>query len=75
MSEAPIILSTRERASVLAALRYWQWQRLGAGHLDPDEFRVAAILDIADNGAAFAMLSEEEVDHLCLRLNDTGTDA
>lgn len=54
------MLNSRERDTILAALRYWQ--RDGANA--PGE-----IQDIADNGIVNNALDIIEIDELCERLN------
>lgn len=58
-------LDYREMSTVLAALRYWQAYGMRA----PLYGRVAEIHEIADSGGEIEMLSEEEIDDLCERIN------
>ena len=55
----------RERDCILAALRYWQWQRTGH-HCDGERFE--QILDIEHNEHN-RPLSDADIDHLCERIN------
>lgn len=55
----PMLVSTEERDTILAALRYWQ--RYGRGSNTPE-------MDIALNGRETA-LSDEAIDELCERIN------
>jgi hypothetical protein len=65
-------LRDRELATVLAALRYWQWQTLpDMGSLN-DAQRESDILDIATNGNILDRLDAAEIDALCERLNFGG---
>lgn len=59
-------LDDRERATVLAALRYWQAYGLRAPIQGQ---RMTMIREIADNGGEVEALSENEIDDLCERLN------
>ena len=54
-------LTPRELATILAALRYWQREGLRG---DPQ-----AELDIASDSGAFEMMTPDEIDPLCERLN------
>jgi len=58
-------LDYRELSTVLAALRYWQ----ALGITAPIHGRVAEIHEIADSGGEIEMLSADEIDHLCERIN------
>lgn len=56
-------LTVRERATVLAALRYWQiWLPIESDC--PERY-----VDIATDGGGLEPLSEEEVDSLIEKLN------
>jgi hypothetical protein len=56
-----ISLNDREKATILAALRYWQTL--------PEHEIPTEILDIADNGGTVVMMTDDEVDGLCERIN------
>jgi hypothetical protein len=56
------VLSTRETALVLTALRHWQQSHDGLLTND-------ALWDIATDGGKFEALGPVEIDHLCHRLN------
>lgn len=56
------VLSTRELATILTALRYWQ--RTGVMHLCHE-------YAIATDGGDFTAMSVDEIDDLCERLNCT----
>jgi hypothetical protein len=59
-------LDIRELSCVLAALRYWQWQRHAntAGRR-----RLTDIHNIEDNDGEIVPLADAEIDALCERLN------
>lgn len=61
-------LSDRQRDTILAALRLWQWeQELGfEAVLATDRGRM--IVDIAENGRG-ECLTNKEIDELCEELN------
>jgi hypothetical protein len=58
------MLSDRERATVLAALRYWRREGLMSSGRE---------LDIADDHGRIRPLSAAEIDFLCERLGRTGS--
>lgn len=58
-------LTQRERATVLAALRFHRDEHLQAGSDIPD----LVIAEIAADGGRLQPLSGQEVDRLCERLN------
>lgn len=55
-------LTPRELATMLAALRYWQYKQ--TGEAPDDDFD-----DIASDGGTIIPLEPEEVDELCEKLN------
>lgn len=57
-------LSERERATILAALRYWQANLEDGLHCDGYAFR-----DIANDEGALVEMNEDEIDALCIKLN------
>ena len=60
-------LSDRERNTILAALRYWQWTR---GDLIRSlNTRAGSILDIETNGNTEDALTDAEIDTLCEEIN------
>lgn len=56
-------LAGRERDQVLAALRLWQ-EQLSSGLIDQPE-----TIDIATNGGKHTLMTVEEIDNLCQRIN------
>ena len=61
----PLLVSKRELATMLAALRYHQAENLQGTHDITDE----AIRDIATEAGMLQPLSSDEIDELCERLN------
>lgn len=59
-----LFVDSRQLATILAALRYWQ--RVSAS---PD----CAEVDIADNSGTLTPLSPGEIDSLCVRINPSST--
>jgi len=56
--ETSILVSYREHATILAALRYWQARTT-----------IVDMMDIATNGGAIDALDGDEIDALCERIN------
>lgn len=65
-----VTLDERELSAVLAALRYWQWQRSDIIH--SLNTRGGAILQIEDNDGEVEPLTDSELDALCERINTGG---
>jgi len=65
-----VTLDERELSAVLAALRYWQWQR--SDIIQSLNTRGGAILDIESNDDEVEPLSDSELDALCERINTGG---
>jgi hypothetical protein len=61
-------LDIRELSCVLAALRYWQWQRQRQTNT-AGRRRLTDIHSIEDNDGEILPLSDREIDGLCERLN------
>lgn len=59
----PPPLSPQQRATILAALRWWQCNG------DMADLRGESILDIATNGGEFGLMPVDEIDQLCERIN------
>jgi hypothetical protein len=55
-------ISSRELATILAALRYWQANDRNAATKAPEH-------DIASNSGEFEPLGNDEIDALCEQLN------
>ena len=55
-------ITSRELATILAALRYWQASNRNAATQAPEH-------DIASNGGEFEPLGNDEIDALCEQLN------
>lgn len=53
-------INERELATILAALRYWQYPNKNITELN----------DIATNGQAFEALDAFEIDELCEKINE-----
>lgn len=70
------LLSDRQMATILAALRHWQGNcvdeciRQTTAPFVDGETREPTIWDIADNGGVFACLDREEIDELCEDLSE-----
>lgn len=62
-----VTLDERELSAVLAALRYWQWQRSDILH--SLNTRGGAILDIESSNDEVEPLTDKELDALCERIN------
>ena len=60
-------MTDRETATVLAALRYWQLQLPVEPYGPRDVAEIAG--EIAEDGGRFPMLTAEEIDELCERIN------
>jgi hypothetical protein len=54
-------LNSRELATILAALRYWQRAPM-----------LGALADIATNDGEYEALSPDEIDELCEKINCVG---
>ena len=55
-------ITSRELATILAALRYWQANDLSAATEAPEH-------DVASNSGEFEPLGNDEIDTLCEQLN------
>ena len=70
-------ITERELGTILAALRYWQHvmdiSRKNAGELSYDQWQM--IHDIATSDGRFKVLSTQEIDALCDRMNTSGSHA
>lgn len=64
-SEGTDIMTSRERNCILAALRFWQWQR----HNLTITGRTADICRIESNDDMEDILSDDEIDALCEEIN------
>jgi hypothetical protein len=60
-------MNTREHATVLAALRYWQ--RIISSYPYGDGSLPSPEEDVATNGGDVEALGSEEIDDLCERIN------
>ncbi|KKK52647.1 hypothetical protein LCGC14_3102800 [marine sediment metagenome] len=59
-------MDDREKATVLAALRHWQWTR---STIDQASERYGYLLNILTDGGEHDSLNNEEIDELCERIN------
>lgn len=64
-----INLDTRELATILAALRLWQWHlEEGGPVVTGNQQRIDMISDLACGNGSVRALNEEEIDALCERI-------
>lgn len=61
-------LKANERATILAALRYYQASRLGKDRVI-DQVQLKFVDAISTDGGRFPALTEKEIDALCSKVN------